>query len=70
MYVHQPNNSRLDVDFFQILFNIHQLLHDSDIWESPDDFRPERFIDEAGKVTQPKEWIPFSLGNATVQIEY
>ena len=68
MQLHQQSSSKTDVCSFQIWFNLHQLLHDSDIWESPDDFRPERFLDATGKVTQPKEWIPFSLGNATVTV--
>ncbi|XP_072020639.1 cytochrome P450 2U1-like isoform X1 [Amphiura filiformis] len=43
--------------------NIWAVHHDPDVWTNPDQFRPERFLSEDGKVYQPKEYIPFSTGH-------
>lgn len=31
-------------------------------WGDPDDFRPERFINEEGSIVIPDRFIPFSYG--------
>ena len=37
--------------------------HDPEVWEDVDRFKPERFLDENGKIgPKPKSWIPFSAG--------
>ncbi len=38
------------------------VLYDPDVWGDPDNFRPDRFLDEAGKVKKMEEFVPFSLG--------
>ena len=45
-----------------ILFNLDSVLKDPDIFENPEQFNPERFIDANGKVFRPKEFIPFGIG--------
>nr|KAG5708851.1 hypothetical protein BaRGS_009260 [Batillaria attramentaria] len=41
---------------------LESVLHDSELWENPLSFRPERFIGPDGKLTKPDEFIPFSTG--------
>ena len=38
------------------------VLFDSIIFKDPFQFNPDRFIDNNGHVTKPKELIPFGLG--------
>jgi len=35
---------------------------DPDAWHQPQQFRPERFLDESGNVVDKDRIIPFSLG--------
>ena len=46
----------------QVIVNLHSVHMDPDDWENPDQFRPERFLDEAGSVIGRDRVIPFSLG--------
>jgi cytochrome P450 len=34
---------------------------DSDVWEDPATFRPERFIGKEGKIVNREKVIPFSV---------
>ena len=45
---------------------MESVLSDEKIWEDPEVFRPERFLDENGKCARPDEFIPFSLGEFCV----
>lgn len=45
-----------------VLVNLHSVLKDPSIWEDPDSFRPERFLNDNGQVKIPDEFIPFSIG--------
>lgn len=45
-----------------IVPNLWRLSRDGEIWNEPDQFRPERFLDKDGKCFSPKEFIPFSIG--------
>lgn len=46
-----------------VIPNLSSALKDPTVWESPEEFRPERFLNEDGSdVIVPKEFIPFSLG--------
>ena len=40
-------------------------LRDSDVWEKADEFRPERFLNPAGKLVQYEQLIPFGAGMYT-----
>ncbi|XP_041376981.1 cytochrome P450 2J4-like [Gigantopelta aegis] len=45
-----------------IVANIDSVLSDPNIWGDPEMFRPDRFLDQYGKVTKPEEFIPFFIG--------
>ena len=35
---------------------------DPEVWEQPEEFRPERFLTEEGKLHKPKHFMPFGAG--------
>ncbi|XP_067651955.1 cytochrome P450 2U1-like [Haliotis asinina] len=41
---------------------LNSVLQDPEIWGDPDNFRPDRFLDDRGKIVKKDEFIPFSLG--------
>lgn len=47
-----------------VLVNLWSLHHDPEIWDAPDEFRPERFLDDNGGFLPPKAdlFVPFSGG--------
>ncbi|XP_041357822.1 cytochrome P450 2J6-like [Gigantopelta aegis] len=45
-----------------VIPNIDSVLSDSRIWGDPENFRPDRFLDENGHITKPEEYIPFLFG--------
>ena len=45
-----------------VLANIHAAHFETEAWEDPDDFRPERFIDEDDSIKRDPSFVPFSLG--------
>ena len=47
-----------------VLMNLWSLHHDPEIWNEPEAFRPERFLDEEGNFVPPKadRFLPFSAG--------
>lgn len=45
-----------------IFENIWAVHHDPKYWGDPDVFRPERFLNDEGKVQKPEYLIPFSVG--------
>jgi len=44
------------------MVNLHSAHMDPDDWHQPQQFRPERFLDESGNVIDKDRIIPFSLG--------
>ena len=44
-----------------VLVNLWSFHHDPDIWNDPDDFRPERFLEEDGNFVPPKAHLFFPL---------
>jgi cytochrome P450 len=47
-----------------VLFSLQDCLHDKSIWNDPEVFKPERFLDESGNfVSKPNQfYLPFSAG--------
>uniref|UniRef100_A0A0B7BEC1 Cytochrome P450 n=1 Tax=Arion vulgaris TaxID=1028688 RepID=A0A0B7BEC1_9EUPU len=45
-----------------IMPNLDSVLHDEKTWGDPNNFRPERFLDNKGNLLHPEEFIPFSIG--------
>nr|ARO89860.1 cytochrome P450 Cyp2d14 [Andrias davidianus] len=45
-----------------ILINLSSVLHDETIWERPDQFYPEHFLDADGKFSSREAFMPFSAG--------
>ncbi|XP_067651858.1 cytochrome P450 2U1-like [Haliotis asinina] len=46
----------------QVIPMLDSVLQDPDVWGDPDNFRPDRFLDDSGKIAKKDEFIPFSLG--------
>ena len=45
-----------------ILFDFDSIFMNPNIFEQPEIFNPDRYLDEAGMFVKPKELVPFSLG--------
>ena len=45
-----------------VVANIFAVHRDPELWTDPNDFKPERFLDENGHLVQPEELIPFNTG--------
>ncbi|XP_045160015.2 cytochrome P450 2C23-like [Mercenaria mercenaria] len=45
-----------------IMPDVYSALHDQDTWHDPENFRPERFLDENGNIRKREEMIAFFLG--------
>ncbi|XP_072028910.1 cytochrome P450 2U1-like [Amphiura filiformis] len=43
--------------------NLWAIHHDPDLWPNPDEFNPERFLDENGTLQEKDELIPFAIGH-------
>ena len=46
----------------QVMVNLYSAHMDPDDWQQPQQFRPERFLDESGNVIGRDRVIAFSLG--------
>ncbi len=45
-----------------VFANIWAAHNDPEVWSEPDQFKPERFLNENGKLQHREELIPFSIG--------
>ena len=46
-----------------IIFHLYSALMDPDAWDHPEEFKPERFLNQNGEFDDKKEsFIPFSIG--------
>merc|ERR1719192_2075265 len=41
---------------------LHGVHMDPEVWDQPEEFRPERFLTEEGKLHKPKHFMPFGAG--------
>ena len=48
-----------------IMFDYDSIFMDDEIFERPDIFNPDRFLNKIGAFVTPKEFIPFSVGRRT-----
>ena len=54
-----------DSQILPILYAAHM---DPNVWDKPHEFRPERFLDNAGKVIKKDLMIAFSLGQLDLYV--
>ncbi|XP_072015539.1 cytochrome P450 2A10-like [Amphiura filiformis] len=45
-----------------VISNLYAVLHSPEIWGDPEEFRPERFLDDDGNFRESDELIPFGIG--------
>lgn len=45
-----------------VIANFNGVLMNKDFWGDPEVFRPERFIDNEGKIVVPDYYLPFGFG--------
>ncbi|XP_072014961.1 cytochrome P450 2G1-like [Amphiura filiformis] len=45
-----------------VISNMYAVMHSPEIWGDPEEFRPERFLDEEGNFRETDELIPFGVG--------
>lgn len=45
-----------------VLPNLWSVHRDPALWEDPDTFKPERFLDDEGKLLRKEFYIPFGIG--------
>ncbi|XP_047443999.1 cytochrome P450 2J4-like [Mugil cephalus] len=45
-----------------ILPTLHSVLHDVSMWETPNSFNPQHFLDQDGKFRKREAFLPFSAG--------
>ncbi len=45
-----------------VLSNLWSIHHDPEVWTNPDEFNPQRFLDDYGNIQEKDELIPFSIG--------
>ena len=38
---------------------------DPKLWDNPEEFRPERFLDDSGQLRQLEHYMPFGLGKTS-----
>ncbi|XP_072045903.1 cytochrome P450 2J6-like [Amphiura filiformis] len=45
-----------------MISNLYAVMHNPELWGDPNEFRPERFLDDDGNFHEPDEVIPFGIG--------
>ena len=50
-----------------VVMNLNSVHHDPEVWPNPLVFQPERFLDEHGKYKSRSEFMPFSMGEYSIE---
>ncbi|XP_072014939.1 vitamin D 25-hydroxylase-like [Amphiura filiformis] len=45
-----------------VISNLYAVMHSPELWGDPEEFRPERFLDNEGNFREPDEVIPYGVG--------
>ncbi|NWI06066.1 CP2DH protein, partial [Tichodroma muraria] len=45
-----------------VITNLSSVLKDETVWEKPNEFYPEHFLDAKGQFVKPEAFLPFSAG--------
>ncbi|XP_072015657.1 cytochrome P450 2G1-like [Amphiura filiformis] len=45
-----------------VISNLYAVMHSPEVWGDPEEFRPERFLDDEGNFHEPDEVISFGVG--------
>ena len=45
-----------------VMVNIYAIHHDPTHWKQPEEYKPERWLDEEGKLIKHDAYIPFGIG--------
>jgi hypothetical protein len=64
MHVINSEDICLYAPVLQVLSNLYGAHMDSNLWNEPDSFKPDRFLDEHGQVVHKEKVIAFSLGKS------
>lgn len=51
-----------------VITNLSSVLKDETIWEKPNEFYPEHFLDAKGQFVKPEAFLPFSAGKSEGRI--
>ena len=57
-----------DLTMLQVFVNLYSAHMDPDDWQQPQQFRPERFLDQSGNVIGKDRVIAFSLGKLSITL--
>ncbi|OQV15720.1 Cytochrome P450 2U1 [Hypsibius exemplaris] len=49
----------------RLMLHLYSIHHDPQLWERPEEFRPERFLTDDNKVKEPEYFVAFSGGRRT-----
>jgi len=41
---------------------LYYIMRDPDHWEDPNEFKPERFLDQEGRLVRHERFLPFGVG--------
>ncbi len=50
-----------------VISNSYGVMHSPEVWEDPEAFKPERFLDGKGNFHEPSEVMPFGMGEFDLQ---
>jgi cytochrome P450 len=45
-----------------VSINLNSVLRDAEMWQDPENFRPERHLDADGKLFRNEAFVPFGMG--------